>query len=120
MLREQTTARVLRHHSHRHADFIKDLPWQSRMVDEVAELVAHASSGAPPVARLTEGGLPQQGATHAGRSRHVRSDSASSYGILASLRGSDGGVFSGKAVQQPQQGVGAVEPMVEVRLGVAT
>ncbi len=104
--------------SHRHADFIKDLPWQSRMVDEVAELVAHASSGAPPVATLTEGGLPQQGATRAGRSRHVRSDSASSYGMLASMRGSDGAVFSGKAAQQQPQGVGTVEPTVGMRLGV--
>ncbi|GFR43461.1 hypothetical protein Agub_g4544 [Astrephomene gubernaculifera] len=46
MLESRPATRVLLHPSHRHADFIKDLPWQARMVQEVAELVHEAAMGA--------------------------------------------------------------------------
>ncbi|KXZ52317.1 hypothetical protein GPECTOR_10g949 [Gonium pectorale] len=69
MLEAHPATRVLMHPTHRHADFIKDLPWQARMVQEVAELI-HAASG--------------------GHMQHTRSDSASSYEVMAGL-GSGGG-----------------------------
>ncbi|KAG2445181.1 hypothetical protein HYH02_008649 [Chlamydomonas schloesseri] len=71
MLEAHPDTRVLLHRHHRHADFIKDLRWQERMVQEVAELVA--------------------GACGAGRVTHARSDSDSSYEVMAGLNGGSSG-----------------------------
>jgi hypothetical protein len=35
MLRERPSARVLMHRQHKHADFVMDLRWQDKMVQEV-------------------------------------------------------------------------------------
>eukprot|EP00198_Chlamydomonas_reinhardtii_P008767 XP_001698104.1 predicted protein [Chlamydomonas reinhardtii] len=74
MLEAHPDTRVLLHRNHRHADFIKDLRWQARMVQEVAELIAGACGG--------------------GRITHARSDSASSYEVMAGL---NGGISGGGA-----------------------
>ncbi|KAG2501920.1 hypothetical protein HYH03_000418 [Edaphochlamys debaryana] len=66
MLKAHPSTRLLLHPRHRHADFIMDLPWQAKMVQEVAELIATAS-GVPHV------------------QHHIRSDSASSYEVMAGL-----------------------------------
>ncbi|KAG2439527.1 hypothetical protein HXX76_004880 [Chlamydomonas incerta] len=77
MLEAHPDTRVLLHRHHRHADFIKDLRWQARMVQEVAELVA--------------------GAAGAGHVTHARSDSASSYEVMAGLNGGSSGGSGGGA-----------------------
>ncbi|EFJ53114.1 hypothetical protein VOLCADRAFT_115694 [Volvox carteri f. nagariensis] len=90
MLKERPEVRVRVHDGHRHADFIKDLPEQARMVQMVAELVDAATNTASPdtataVLRWCAGDLPPSSSagTDTGRSR----DSASSYEAGSVLSG---------------------------------
>ncbi|GLC43385.1 hypothetical protein PLESTF_000427800 [Pleodorina starrii] len=92
MLQERPSTRVLLHDAHRHADFIKDLPWQATMVQHVAELIQQASAAAAAAApdagsdseameATTKPTAAAQQQLQPGSSAHARSDSASSYEV---------------------------------------
>ncbi len=102
---ERPDVEVVEHPGHRHADFIKDLPEQARMVHKVA-LLADRADAEPEVEPATgllraNGPLHQQQQHHRGAAgrpvrgskarSHVRSDSASSYEPSMRLAGAGAG-----------------------------
>lgn len=89
MLKHECSARLLWHPTHRHADFIFDLPWQAKVVGEVVRLAAEADADAgagPGGAGLGSGhlhsnmqGQGQGTCQQQACCCHGRTDSASSY-----------------------------------------